>query len=52
MKLPVGGVSGMEGEALVDLATAGDEINVSGGMNSPWVYDLQAPHDGVVSPTT
>jgi subtilisin family serine protease len=46
VQLPVGGVSGLEGESLVDLATAGDEITVSGSMNSPWVYDLQSPHAG------
>ena len=46
VRLPVGGVSGVEGESLVDLATAGGEINVSGSMNSPWVYDLQAPYVG------
>jgi hypothetical protein len=46
VNLPVGGVSGLEGESLVDLATAGDEITVSGSMNSPWVYDLQDPHAG------
>jgi subtilisin family serine protease len=44
--IPVGGVSGLEGPSLVALAQQGKRIDVSGGMRTPWVYDLQVPHLG------
>jgi hypothetical protein len=46
VRLPVASVSGLEGPALVRLARQGRPISVSGGLNSPWVYDLQAPYVG------